>query len=227
MWGVGASSSGSVQVNGDLTIGANVQVIPSNLGGSFAGTHTILAWTGTESGTLVLGKDTVNGVIHWTGSGVPSSWSDAGNWDRMGVTGGLITMSGKSFVISNITTGPVTPGTGSDVFIQPSSPTTVNGPSAALTIHSLVLGDGTNATRLALQSNGPLTVTTAATLNNNSTLTGPGTIGAASFSAPSGTAYFDWCHPAGPRDTADFISGSGSLPGRAARGSIPTATRSR
>ncbi len=191
-WGAtSAASGGLVQVNGNLSIGNNVQVIPVAAGGDPTGqTYTIMTWSGPDpANNLVMGTapPPASGPFHWTG-GPTGNWDNGFGWDHVSFSGGTITKVGKSFQISGLTATAATPGASDDVIIAPAGGAAVTGPSAAAAVNSLTLGNGSDATSLSLQSAGPLTVTNAATLNNNTTLNGPGTLSAGILSVPSGSA---------------------------------------
>ena len=183
-----------VQVNGDLSITGSVVVNPVSLGFNPTGhAYTIMTWTGSApSGTLVVGAGIPpSGQAHWV-DGPTGNWDVAANWNLATVGGGTITEhvnvgGGGYFQISNLSIVQSTPGAANDVVIDRSDGVAVTGPAAATTVNSLTLGNGTDATSLTVQTSGPLTVTNGVTMNNNSTLGGPGAVGAASFTS-TGTA---------------------------------------
>jgi autotransporter-associated beta strand protein len=193
-WGVSASGQGLISVAGNVSIASGAEVLVHNAGqGSPATSYTILTWTGSGPSivptTVAYAAPPSGTTVNWTGGGSPSSaWSTATNWDLGSYTGGVLTKTSSSLILSGLTVVPTTPVSTSAVVIAPAGGVAVTGPSAATTVNSLTIGNGTDATSLAVQSSGPFTVTNALTLNNNATLAGPGTVNAASLNLLSGSA---------------------------------------
>jgi autotransporter-associated beta strand protein len=174
-WGIG-TTSGVIQINGDLLVGTNVSVVPGGLGGSLSPStiSTIMTWTGAEpvhSPTLNLPMAAVAAADHWTGGALTSNWSDAANWDLLSFSGGTISKVGKSFQVSGLTGSYTAPQPTSDVGIAPAAGVAVLGPTAGQTVNSLTIGDGgANTTSLSIQPSGPLTVSGTTTISPHGVL---------------------------------------------------------
>ncbi len=190
-WGLSTTASGLINVQGTVTddVGATIQL--DNLGGNPTGhSYTLLTWTGPAPAhipSIYIASPT--GTVHWTGGGSPPpNWDTGNNWDLYAFSGGSINIVGSSFVLSGVIGANSSPYATSNVVIAPSGGGAVTGPASPATVNSLSLGNGTDHTSLAIQAGGPLTVTTTATLNNNTTLSGPGTLSAAVLNVTAGTA---------------------------------------
>ena len=216
-WGFGAGGPSLIAVKGSVTVDPGTTLDVPYSAQKLSGSNTILTWTTGAAPANVPQVDLEaapdGATVQWVGGSPATHWDTAANWNLYSYSGGSVSKSGNSLVLSGVSATPHAPLSDSPVVIAPVGVVSVLGPSGPTPIGSLSLGNGTGAISLTVQSGGPLTVAGATTINNAtltandaltalsvttsgvSTVNGAGSVGTSanplsSFTVASGTTNF-------------------------------------